>query len=73
ENLLEAKSRELYFANIKLKEQAMHFEAIAEAKTKELLQALESTKFALELSQLAEVKLSADIPQVACRPIVNVA
>lgn len=58
ENLLEAKSRELYFANIKLKEQAMHFEAIAEAKTKELLQALESTKFALELSQLAEVKLS---------------
>lgn len=36
----------------------MHFEAIAEEKTKELLQALEKTELALEISQIAEVRLS---------------
>ena len=34
EKLLEKKSYELYSANKKLKEMAMHFEAIAEEKTK---------------------------------------
>lgn len=58
ENLLEKKSYELYSANKKLKEMAMYFEAIAEEKTKELLQALEKTELALEISQLAEVRLS---------------
>lgn len=59
EKLLETKSYELYTANKKLKDLAMHLETIAEERTKELVQALKKTELALEISQLAEVRLSA--------------
>lgn len=54
EKILEEKSTELYFANKKLQEHALHLTFLVEDKTKELSKALKQAKLSLKAMQEAE-------------------
>jgi len=56
EKILEEKSGELYFANKKLEEQALHLTALVEDKTKELSQALKQAELSLKTMREAELQ-----------------
>lgn len=57
EKLLEEKSSELYHANKKLEEQALHLASLVEDRTKKLSQALKQAELSLKAMQQAELRL----------------